>query len=219
MEVEMIERYDPNHAGASLEIGALRRQVRQLQFGMLAILSAAVIGAVGVASPHTLTAQRLVLADATGRERIVLDAASGSGPAMRVMDSNGANRVLIGAQPDPTIGGKVYPRVAAAWGMLIFNHSGDERGGMSYLDSGRSIVSLDRPNGEGVYMTVNENSGFAGMVGNYESKQVGKTAEAFRIGTLHKQVFAQASNTDGSAAGALVGGRHGRLQPASVVQK
>jgi hypothetical protein len=213
------ERDESGTTNASGEIASLKRQVRQLQLCLLAMVAVGAVAASGAASPGTLRANRLILADASGRSRIVLDAADRSGPAMRFRDASGADRLLVGDEPDPVVAGKVYPRVAPAWGMLIFNLHGDERGGMSYLDNGRSIVSLDRANGEGVYMTVNEKSGFAGLVGNYEGRRVGDYAEAFRLGTLEGRVFAQASNRDGSPAGALVGGTHGRLQRTDVVQK
>lgn len=177
------------------------------------------VDAGGAGSPGTLRAKKLVLSDALGHGRIIVDASDHEGPAIHVRDGNGADRVVLGEEPNPIVAGKAYPRIAPAWGMLIYNRSGDERGGMSYLDNGRSIVSLDRPKGEGIYMTVNETSGFAGLVGNYEARRTGDYAEAFRLGTLRNEVFAQASNRDQTAAGAIVGGHGGTLRKTDVVQK
>ncbi|HWT51707.1 MAG TPA: hypothetical protein VN113_05960 [Caulobacter sp.] len=103
--------------------------------------------------------------------------------------------------------------------MLIFNPAGDERGGFTYLDTGRSVISLDRAHGEGVYMTVNEKSGFAGLVANYDTGKVGDYAEGLRIGTLGERAFAQASNRDATPAGAIFAGPGGKVQIADVVQK
>lgn len=201
------------------EIASLKRQVRQLQCWLLAVTALGAVGATAAGTAGTLRAQRLAIIDNHGRERMVLDAADQDRPEIHIRSESGADRILLGEEPNPTVGGRVYPRVAPAWGMLIYNAHGDERGGMSYLDNGRSIVSLDRAYGEGVYMTVNEKSGFAGLVGNYERKRVGDYAEAFRLGTLRNQVFAQASNGDGSPAGAVVGGTHGDLRQSDLVQK
>jgi hypothetical protein len=213
------QQRQPEMTKTEKEIALLRRQVRQLQCCLLGVVAVGAVGATAAASTATLRAQRLVIADGHGRDRIVLEASDRNRPAIHILGDTGADRVFLGEQPDPKVGGKVYPRVAPAWGMLIYNRGGDERGGMSYLDNGRSIVSLDRAFGEGVYMTVNEKSGFAGLVGNYEGKRVGDYAEALRLGTLHNQVFAQATNRDGSAAGAVVGGTWGRVQTTDVVER
>ena len=215
----MTGRHDKKIEEADSEIIFLKRQVRQLQVCLLAIAAVGTVATIGVSSSGTIRARRLIIADAKGRDRIILDAATQSRPGLHIRDTNGADRVFIGNEPDPVIDRKVYPRIAPAWGMLIYNRNGDERGGMSNLDNGHSIVSLDRANGEGVYMTVNEASGFAGLVGNYEGARIGDYAEAFRLGTLQKQVFAQATNRDGSAAGAIVGGGSGQLTATNVVEK
>jgi len=121
-------------------------------------------------------------------------------------------RVTIGQEADPVVGGRRYPRIFPAWGMLIFAPDGDERGGFTYLDQGRSVLALDRRHGEGVYLTVNERSGFAGLVANYEGRGVSDHVEAFRLGTSGRDGFAQARNHDGSFAGALAAGGGGRVR-------
>lgn len=207
-----------NH-GAKDEISLLKKQLRQLQVCMIAVVA---IGAIAATSgaPEALRARKIAVVDAKGRDRIVIEASGSNGaPHIDVRSDTGAERVFIGEEPDPVVAGKRYPRIAPAWGMLLFNPQGSERGGYSYVDNGRSILSLDRPNAEGVYLTVNEKSGFAGLVGNYETGRVGDYAEAFRVGTLGEKVFAQATNRNGSPAGALVGGTSGNLRKGEVVEK
>lgn len=201
------------------EIAALRRQMTQLRVALVAVVGASfLIGAAG--APQVVRARRIVLEDARGRERIVLDASGADArPSLQFRSAGGATRLSLGEQPDPVIGGKTYPRVSPAWGMLIFNPAGDERGGFTYLDTGRSVISLDRAHGEGVYMTVNEKSGFAGLVANYDTGKVGDYAEGLRIGTLGERAFAQASNRDATPAGAIFAGPGGKVQIADVVQK
>lgn len=206
-------------AALSVELAALRRQVAQLRAGLIVVVAGGLL--VGAAStPEVVRARRIVLEDGQGRERIILDASGAdTRPSLRFRSESGATRLSLGEQPDPVIEGKTYPRLAPAWGMLIHNPAGDERGGFSYLDVGRSVVSLDRGHGEGVYMTVNEKSGFAGLVANYDTGKTGDYAEGLRIGTLGAQAFAQTSNRDATPAGAIVAGPGGKARITDVVQK
>jgi hypothetical protein len=185
---------------------------------MVVVAGGLLVGA--VSAPEVVRARRIVIEDAEGRERIVLDASRvDTRPSLTFRSEAGATRLSLGEQPDPVIGGKTYPRLSPAWGMLIYNPAGHERGGFTYLDAGRSVISLDRRYGEGVYMTVNEKSGFAGLVANYDTGKVGDYAEGLRIGTLGNQAFAQASNRDATPAGAIVAGSGGKAQLTGVVQK
>jgi hypothetical protein len=210
---------EDSNATLSAEVAALRRQMAQLRAALMAVVaSGLLIGAVG--APEVVRARRIVLEDAQGRERIILDASGAdTRPSLRFRSETGATRLSLGEQPDPIIGGKTYPRLSPAWGMLIYNPAGDERGGFTHMDVGRSVISLDRRHGEGVYMTVNEKSGFAGLVANYDTGKVGDYAEGLRIGTLENRAFAQASNRDATPAGAIVAGPGGKVQLTQVVQK
>lgn len=203
---------DPNEARL------LQRHIRQLRIGVLALAALLVVGA--TIRPETLTLRRIVITDDAGRERIVLDASGSSPrPTLAFNSVDGARRITMGEAPDPVVDGRRRTRIAPAWGLLIHDPHGDERGGFSYLDNGRSVISLDRAQGEGVYMTVNERSGFAGLVANYDTGKVGDYAEALRIGTLGRQAFAQAANRDGTPAGALFAGANGRARATDVVQR
>ncbi|KQV55809.1 MULTISPECIES: hypothetical protein [unclassified Caulobacter] len=210
---------EDSNVALSAEVAALRRQMAQLRAALVAVVAGGLlVGAVG--APEVVRARRIVLEDAEGRERIILDASGAdTRPSLRFRSQSGATRLSLGEQPDPVIDGKAYPRLSPAWGMLIYDPAGDERGGFTYLDTGRSVISLDRRHGEGVYMTVNEKSGFAGVVANYDTGKVGDYAEGLRIGTLGNQAFAQASNRDATPAGAIVAGPGGKVRLTDVVQK
>ncbi len=68
-------------------------------------------------------------------------------------------------------------------------------------------------------MTVNEKSGFAGMIANYETKQPDDHAEAIRIGTCGSPAFGQVANRDGSPSRALVAGSWGPPKATDVVRR
>ncbi|MDQ2804584.1 MAG: hypothetical protein M3Y41_18590 [Pseudomonadota bacterium] len=209
------------------EMASLRRQVRLLQIGLLTLTAVAVMAASSERS-DVLTTHGLVIVDREGRQRIVLGSptppVAGRQAALATSSivfrsTEGKDRLILGEEPNPIVAGKIRPRIASGWGLLWFNPAGDERGGVSYLDSGRSVVSLDRAAGEGVYMTVNEQSGFAGLVANYESSRPEEHAEAVRIGTLGAKAFAQAANRDGTPARAIFAGGGGQPRLTDVVQK
>lgn len=200
------------------DIEQLKRHVRHLRVGMMTMAALLIVGA--VARPEALRIHRLVVVDDAGHDRIVLDASGHDArPTINFHAADGAKRLSLGEAPDPVINGEARARIAPAWGLLIHDPHGQERGGFSYLDNGRSVISLDRAQGEGVYLTVNEKSGFAGMVANYDTGRAGKYAEALRIGTLGDKAFAQAANRDGSPAGAVLAAGSGRARLADAVQR
>jgi hypothetical protein len=204
-------------AELSQQVRSLRRQVRVLQVGLLLLASTVLLAAMPAAR-DVIRAKGLIIVDAQGRERILLGAPVPSVTGRKVAateslvfrSESGADRVILGESPSPVIGGKVYPRIGAAWGMVLAGPAGDERGGMTYLDSGRVAFALDRPTGDAIGLMVDDKSGFAGMLINYDSGKLGTYTGAFRVGTSGSHVFVEATNIDGSPAGALTAGATGR---------
>lgn len=201
------------------DVISLRRQTRLLQCGLVV----AIVGLLTVALPRTgdvLRARGLVIEDGAGRQRIVLGA---SGPddtrettrsvATLVFKSEtGRDRVVIGQEPDPNLGGKVYRRVAPGWGMLVNAADGTERGGFSDLDGRGASISLDRPTGDALGMLVDETSGLSALVLNYDNGgRPGSYPTAFEVGTQGNRAFAEASNRDGTSAGSLLASGVGRV--------
>ena len=187
-------------------ITRLERQLkRQRWAGVLAglLLVGAVVTSFVADKPAYLRVRGITVVDAQGRPRILLgappetagrnrkDAATAS---LVVLGPQGQDRVILGEAPNPLIKGKVYPRVAASYGMTIHDSTGQERGGMSFLDNGRGVIALDRHNQDAVEMIVNDKTGFAGLTMNYE-KPFGQYKEAVRIGTKGSQVWWALSDT------------------------
>ena len=104
-----------------------------------------------------------------------------------VLGPQGQDRVVLGEAPNPVIDGKTYPRIAASYGLTIHDATGQERGGMSFLNNGRGVISLDRANQDAVELIVNDKTGFAGLTMNYE-RPFGQYKETVRIGTKGAQV-------------------------------
>ncbi|MBF9223636.1 hypothetical protein I2H31_21205 [Hymenobacter sp. BT662] len=154
-------------------------------------------------APAYLRVRGLTVVDAQGRARILLGAPAETAGRRRkdaataslvVLGPRGQDRVILGEAPNPVLHGKVYPRIAASYGMTIHDSTGQERGGMSFLDNGRGVIALDRQNQDAVEMIVNDQSGFAGLTMNYE-RPFGQYKEAVRIGTKGPQVWWALSDT------------------------
>lgn len=216
---------EPNTSGDEIhklgqEIKPLRKQTRILQ----SCLIATVCGVLIAASPRTvdvLQARGIVIEDGAGRQRIVLgDPGTGihsggtrSSTTLVFKSENGQDRVLIGQEPAPSLDGKVYPRVAPGWGMLINAPDGSERGGFGYLDGRGASISIDRPTGDALGMLVNEKSGLSAMVLNYDNGGVLRSyPTAIEIGTIGNRAFIEASNRDGTSAGSLLAAGAGQAK-------
>jgi hypothetical protein len=78
-----------------------------------------------------------------------------------VLGPDGANPVILGEALNPRLDGRSYPRVAAAYG-LVLHAKGSERGAVQYLDNGRGVMALDRPGGDAVALIANEKTGLPG---------------------------------------------------------
>jgi hypothetical protein len=196
-----------NHSDILLaRVSQLEKQVkRQRLSGAVAgiLLLGASITSFVAKDPAYLRVRALTVVDAQGRARILLgapaettgrrrkDAATAS---LVILGPQGQDRVILGESPNPLIKGKVYTRIAPAYGMTIHDSTGQERGGMNFLDNGRGIIALDRQNQDAVEMIVNDQSGFAGLTMNYE-RPFGQYREAVRIGTKGTQVWWALSDT------------------------
>jgi|GEM_PF-1020545 len=182
-----------------------KRVKRQRLIGAVAgmlLLGASAVGFVAK-DPAYLRVRGLTVVDARGRARILLGApAETTGrrrkdagtAALVILGPQGQDRVIVGEAPNPVLHGKVYPRIAASYGMTIHDSTGQERGGMSFLDNGRGVIALDRQNQDAVEMIVNDQSGFAGLTMNYE-RPFGQYKEAVRIGTKGSDVWWALSDT------------------------
>jgi len=159
--------------------------------------AAALLMALAPASPGTIDARAIRIVDASGKPRILIGAAPPTEGRQRkdaqtasivVLGPDGADRLVLGEEPPVLVDGKTYPRIASAYGLLIHDAKGNERGGFSFLDNGRAILSLDRPGGDAVLLTANDKTGFAGLVVNYQNP-LGKYAEGLRMGTQADTVW------------------------------
>jgi len=172
----------------------LERTVRRqrLMLGAVALGGgAALLMALAPTGPGTIEAQAIRIVDASGKPRILIGAPPPSDGRQRkdaqtasivVLGSDGADRLVLGEEPPVLVDGKTYPRIASAYGLLIHDAKGNERGGFAFLDNGRAVMSLDRPGGDAVLLTANDQTGFAGLVVNYQNP-LGKYAEGLRMGT------------------------------------
>jgi hypothetical protein len=165
------------------ELQDLRKTVRNLSTLVAALLlTAAACFLLGATKgPQVLRLKGLVIVDDQGRDRILLGAPTPESASRTRKDAqteslvflgeNGADRVIIGQTPDPSIAGQTSKRIAEGWGSLYFDPNGNERGGMGFLGNGRAVVALDRPNGDALGMMVDDQTHYAGMLINYPSRQ------------------------------------------------
>lgn len=157
------------------EVRRLRQSLRKTQAlaaGTLAVLAFTLLLG-STRGPQVLRAKGLVIVDEQGQDRILLGAPTPSSADRKRKDAqteslvfvgaDGADRVIIGQTPDPYIKGRTSQRIAQNWGLIFSDPSGNERGGMGFLGTGRASMALDRPNGDAVGMMVDDHMNFAGM--------------------------------------------------------
>jgi hypothetical protein len=176
------------------------------------------------AAPGTIEAQAIRIVDAAGKPRILIGASAPTDGRLRkgaetasivVLGPDGVDRLILGEEPPVLVDGKTYPRIASAYGLLIHDRKGNERGGFSFLDNGRAIVSLDRPGGDAVLLTANDQTGFAGLVVNYQNP-LGKYAEGLRLGTKDDTAWISLEDrADGERARLAV---EGKLAPKLITR-
>jgi hypothetical protein len=178
----------------------LVRLERQVRGQRLALAAAALVAAgallAAFAPPSRppadlIEARAIRILDAAGRPRILIGAPPPVQGRLRtdaqtasivVLGPDGADRLVLGEEPNPRIAGTTYPRIAPAYGLVLHDQSGSERGGVGYFDNGRGVISLDRAGGDAVALIANDRTGFAGLTVNYDNP-VGSYAEGVRIGT------------------------------------
>ncbi len=209
---------------------ALQRQIRWLQLvcGALGLLLCAATTTALVGRQY-LQVRGVTIVDESGKPRILIGAPPEIGGRKRidaqtasivVLGPQGQDRVIVGEEPNPLIAGKPYPRIGAAYGMLIHDQTGQERGGISNFDIGRSVISLDRQNQDAVEMIENDRTGFAGMTVNY-ARPFGQYAEAIRVGTRGEEAWWALNDGVGTErAGVHLTGARGapslRMAPAAM---
>lgn len=83
------------------------------------------------------------------------------------------------------VNGILQHRIANGIGVLLNDASGNERGGLGFLDNGRVTLGLDRAHGEeGAFLTVNDEDGFAGvLVKDFGSCNVASLGNSKQDGT------------------------------------
>ena len=198
------------------EIASLRRQVRLLQVICAGCLGVCLLAAAQPAS-EVIHAKGIVIEDAGGRPRLLIGAPvpliqgrrSDVTTSIVVRDSAGHDRVILGEEPNPIVGGKILPRIGSSWGIGLFNSSGDERGGLVNFDQGRSAIALDRASGDGIGMLVDEKENFAGLLMNYDSEKIGIYKSAVQFGTKGRRLTGNISNFNGDPAGSIIAGAGG----------
>ena len=160
------------------------------------------------ASARVIRAQGLIIEDSHGRARILLGAPfpnvaervrrDASTASMLFLDEKGHDRLTLGEEPEPQVGGKVSSkvhRIAQGFGVVIHDEDGNERGTYGWLSNGRALITLDRPGLDAWAAIVDDKSGFAGMRVEYPP-DVAWDSNAIEIGTRGKQAFVKLQNTE-----------------------
>src|SRR5690242_17450051 len=121
-------------------------------------------------SPDVLHARALILEDRAGRPRILIGSPfprvtqrvrqDETTSAIVFLDEQGHDRLTLGEETQPQIGGKTgFHRIASGYGVIIHDKSGDERGTYGWLSNGRALITLDRPGAEAWVAVVNDQTG------------------------------------------------------------
>ncbi len=161
------------------QLEQLLREVRRLRSAVIALsvvaIAAGVIGA--TSAPSVVRAKGLVIVDDAGRERILLGAPTpvsatrtrrGAATSSLVfLGPDGADRVIVGESPQPQVQGHAVKRIAPAWGVVIHDPRGSERGGIAFLDSGRAVMALDYPTHDAIGMVVDDKTNSARLLLTY----------------------------------------------------
>lgn len=185
---ERIERLEQSLSRSRIAMGAV------VAGSVLALCGAALVGQVRAdGTDGVLRARGLVIEDEAGRPRILIGA-----PAPRTaarnrtddlvglvyLDENGADRLTLGAYPDPMTSEGTAPRRVGGAGLLIHDREGIERGGYGVLDDDTALLTLDWPRtGEGAVISAGEQ--FAG-VGVFHRSEPGVYREAVTMGAIRE---------------------------------
>jgi len=160
-------------------------------------------------TPQVLRTRGLIIEDSQGRPRILLGAPF---PAVKertrqdarttsilFLDPEGHDRLTLGEELEPQIGGKVPPgihRIASGFGVVIHDGSGDERGAYGWLSNGRALITLDRPGTEAFAAMVNDKTGEAKISLGFPPA-IAADASAIEIGTKASTAFLRFNNKSG----------------------
>jgi hypothetical protein len=110
---------------------------------------------------------------------------------MVFLDDHGHDRISLGQELPAQINGVVPTerhRIAPGYGFVIDDPKGNEQGGFGFLDNGRAVLALDRPNGDAWAAVVDDSNGFAGTLSIYD-RSVGENATGIFSGTQGKRAF------------------------------
>ncbi len=191
-------------------LDALEKKTRRLEllcFSQFAVLL--VVGLTGVHSRavhaqsagNILHARGLVIEDGAGRPRMLLGAPfpkvrarfrqDSTTTAMVFLDERGRDRLTLGEEPEPQVGGKVVTavhRIAPGFGVVIHDGEGNERGAYGWLANGRALITLDRPGLDAWAAIVDDKTGFAGMRIEYPP-DVARDSNGIEMGTEGSRAF------------------------------
>lgn len=176
-----------------------------VQFGLISWMLLARTGVVprlgSQVVPDVLRTRGLVIEDENGHPRILLGApfptATGRirtdtrTTALLFLDREGHDRLTVGEELDPQIGGKVprgIHRIASGFGLVLHDEAGNERGAYSWLTNGRALITLDRPGAEAFAAIVNDRTGESKVALNFPPDIANDTA-AVEIGTKGSRAF------------------------------
>jgi hypothetical protein len=154
---------------------------------------------------HFLRAQGLIIEDREGRARIILGSPfplvrerrrqDVTTEAMVFLDMVGNDRLILGEQPEPYVGGKVQHRIASSFAVAIEDQHGAERGGFGWLAKGRAVIALDRPEQDAWAALVDDRQSFAGTVAMYSPKVASRYTTGVEIGTELNEAFLRVKDT------------------------
>lgn len=158
-------------------------------------------------SSSILRVRGLIIEDSLGHARILLGSPlpktadrvrqDATTTSMVFLDQRGHDRLTLGEEPEPQIGGKVLPtvhRIAKGFGIVIHDGDGNERGTYGWLSNGRALITLDRPGLDAWAAIVDDKTGFAGMRVEYPPG-VASDSNGIEIGTRGNQAFFRLQDT------------------------
>lgn len=164
----------------ALEAKATRLRILCLSQLALVIVVCFVAGYNGTvqakSTNNILRVRGLVIEDAEGKSRILIGAPfpkvqeryrqDSTTTAIVFLDPQGHDRLTLGEEPEPQVGGKVIAtahRIAPGFGVVIHDGEGNERGAYGWLANGRALITLDRPGLDAWAAVVDDKTGFAGI--------------------------------------------------------
>jgi hypothetical protein len=131
-------------------------------------------------------AKGLVIEDSQGRPRVLLGApfpevsarlrTDARGTSMIFLDERGHDRLTVGEALPAQLQGKIAKvdqRIGASFGMIIHDLEGNERGGFSFLSSGRATIALDYPGRDAIGLSVDDHLNRAEFMLNYSPTLTG----------------------------------------------